>query len=731
MAAYLPLYFDTQFLTDAADPAATYYLYSYSAGTTTPKATYTDSTGNVANSNPMTLNSAARQNLWLGTGGYSFELKTTAGALVKRWDNVTTGQDVITQFVSDLADTTEAANGAGMVGYGGPALNYAAGTLGWKLAQVINVADFVVSGQYIDKTGGANAAPFFQAAIDFAESLITTNNAYNDVSVTINVPTGKYNFGGTTVTWTNNGITVAGPAGRGATIIGDGTAPLFSIGDQTNTFRTRKASLINIQCVTLNVTNTVAAVATYRTATANILECTFVNWYIGLDCTRNATTQIRGCWFDNPNRTSAGLAAIRMQGTDETGNTPAETYTPGGGFHIVDCEFSGSSTTVHTTYGLMVRSCDGLYMNNCHAVGYETTLGLVPEATASSRVIIDINISNCYFDEPSQFSGAAHCIALAGTVKESISAAVGTYSSVFRGIRITNCLLRGDFQATSCLYIGVTDGDSWWDNPNTAFEDIIINGNTIRQSTQRGITVLGAATGAYVEPRNIVINNNVFDDNNSDGTTGSGSDIAVQAENVSIVGNTFGPAADSGADYTVVVLAYDGGATDTNNPGVVVANNNFSRASDTHPPAIQHLWITKNTNTANTLEADNLFPGTGKHIDEVYKLRTTDDTTTDIWSYQVPQGMCGFVDVSVDGTNLDGSKAIGYSWRVHFRNNAGTTTLSSGGANFTAVTSWNPDAFPTPPTAALAGDELRVQVTGPDPTTIMNWAARLRLTSAR
>ena len=43
-------------------------VYTYQAGTTTPKATYTDSTGVTAQSNPVVLDSRGEASIWLGAG---------------------------------------------------------------------------------------------------------------------------------------------------------------------------------------------------------------------------------------------------------------------------------------------------------------------------------------------------------------------------------------------------------------------------------------------------------------------------------------------------------------------------------------------------------------------------------------------------------------------------------------------------------------------------------------
>ena len=55
-------------------PGNGWKLYSYAAGTTTLKATYTDQTGITANANPLILDGAGEGSVWLTTGGYKFVL---------------------------------------------------------------------------------------------------------------------------------------------------------------------------------------------------------------------------------------------------------------------------------------------------------------------------------------------------------------------------------------------------------------------------------------------------------------------------------------------------------------------------------------------------------------------------------------------------------------------------------------------------------------------------------
>lgn len=80
-----------QFFDDNGDPLAAGKIYTYAAGTTTPAATYTDYTGNTANSNPIDLDAAGRvpYEIWLTYGDrYKFIVKDSAGATIGTYDYI-------------------------------------------------------------------------------------------------------------------------------------------------------------------------------------------------------------------------------------------------------------------------------------------------------------------------------------------------------------------------------------------------------------------------------------------------------------------------------------------------------------------------------------------------------------------------------------------------------------------------------------------------------------------
>ena len=63
-------------------------LYTYDAGTSTPKATYTDHTGDTAATNPIVADAAGRFSVWLGAGNYKFILTDGENAVLFDPDTV-------------------------------------------------------------------------------------------------------------------------------------------------------------------------------------------------------------------------------------------------------------------------------------------------------------------------------------------------------------------------------------------------------------------------------------------------------------------------------------------------------------------------------------------------------------------------------------------------------------------------------------------------------------------
>lgn len=80
-----------QFFNNDGLPLNAGKIYTYQAGSTTPLATYTDSSGLIANTNPIILGTDGRppSTIWLTEGFfYKFVLKTSADVTIQTYDNL-------------------------------------------------------------------------------------------------------------------------------------------------------------------------------------------------------------------------------------------------------------------------------------------------------------------------------------------------------------------------------------------------------------------------------------------------------------------------------------------------------------------------------------------------------------------------------------------------------------------------------------------------------------------
>jgi len=146
-----------QFFTDDGVPLAGGLLYTYAAGTTTPLATYTSSTGGTANANPIVLNSAGRvaNQVWLTTGSsYKFVLQNSVATQIWSQDNIS-GTNDFTSIYTALA----ASGGSSLVGYLPAGTGAVATTVQTKLRENVSVKDFgAVGNGSTDDRGAISAA---------------------------------------------------------------------------------------------------------------------------------------------------------------------------------------------------------------------------------------------------------------------------------------------------------------------------------------------------------------------------------------------------------------------------------------------------------------------------------------------------------------------------------------------------------------------------------------------
>ena len=100
-----------QFFAASGIPLAGGLLYTYAAGTTTPSATYTDSSGGTANSNPIVLDARGEANVWLGAATYKFKLCDSTNTEIWTVDNISAPTSALSPVLS--GNVTVSSNSSG------------------------------------------------------------------------------------------------------------------------------------------------------------------------------------------------------------------------------------------------------------------------------------------------------------------------------------------------------------------------------------------------------------------------------------------------------------------------------------------------------------------------------------------------------------------------------------------------------------------------------------------
>jgi hypothetical protein len=196
-----------QFFDSSGRPLAGGKVYTYSAGTSTPLATYSDATGSVLNTNPVILDAGGFANIWVKNSVYRIVVQNSAG--VQQWtaDNVANpgafaasgGYAVLDSngFVPQ-AELNFTAAGTGAVNR----------SVQNKLSERgVSVRDYGAAGDGVTD----DLAAFQRAAL----ALPATGG-------TINIPNGKYKLSGTWVI-SNPGVVVQG--------CGSNQSPVFDASD--------------------------------------------------------------------------------------------------------------------------------------------------------------------------------------------------------------------------------------------------------------------------------------------------------------------------------------------------------------------------------------------------------------------------------------------------------------------------------------------------------------------
>jgi len=122
-------------------------LYSYTAGTTSPLATYVDSAGTTTNTNPVILDSRGEANVWLGAATYKLALYSATNVLIWTVDDIDNEDSLTVTGISGttLNFTNGTVNGsiATTLGSVGPTGSTAGNPQGWILINVAGTDRYV------------------------------------------------------------------------------------------------------------------------------------------------------------------------------------------------------------------------------------------------------------------------------------------------------------------------------------------------------------------------------------------------------------------------------------------------------------------------------------------------------------------------------------------------------------------------------------------------------------
>lgn len=376
-----------QFFDANGNPLVGGKLYSYAAGTSTPLATYTDSTGGSANTNPVILDSRGEANVWLASASYKLVLKDYNDVTIWTVDNI----DAIS-----VLSTLAASGGSNLIGFIQSGTGAVATTVQTRLRQTLSVKDFGATGD-----GSTDDTTAIQNALNAGSGR------------TVYFPAGTYRISTTLVIKTKT------------TVLGDGINK--SIIKLTSGFSASTTAIRNdIVTGTANVyydTDIELCGLTFdgnnnstRTSEllgfAKILNLTFKNCavqnstFIGFACTASKNVVVSQCYFTNngrpiPSTTSAPAVwfATTAQGTPYdvrvennyfyANNWSAAYFMPvRGSFSNNNCLNNGESTVFASDAGSYLRfennHIAGATRSNISASGIE--LG-APYTVISGNII--------------------------------------------------------------------------------------------------------------------------------------------------------------------------------------------------------------------------------------------------------------------------------------------------------------------------------------------------------
>ena len=437
-----------------------------------------------------------------------------------------------------------------MLGVAGPVqsastLNFAqagtgaiARTIESKMRDVVSVKDFGAVGDVV-----ANDTAAIQAAIDYAESLVSGDPAYSQAGALVWIPRGKYLINNQ-LTIKQSGVSLWGEGpGSTAIIATNSSANIIIIQSATafNGTYLRDNSIKDIWLGGFGAANPGTGAGIYADLTAGtIIENVVV---IGkrrgvVLAGSNQGCIVSRCKFAAGNTLTtftAGSAAIALVQREVASTVPNALQDSGNNLwyvepnsvHIDNCE---SQLNVNYDNSVLIESCDGVYISDSY-LGFSGGACIAHTAVHTLSGAASVNVVNCFLDTSGPVSGVkisrnsgkapysggwrfANCV-ISGFGNASATSLVSVESGfagggfddlAFAGCSIANCagdsLLLNDcnkVRITGCTFAGATTSSISLTN----CEQAVITGNTIKDGLD-GIKTAGTCAG-------LVISSNSFD----------------------------------------------------------------------------------------------------------------------------------------------------------------------------------------------------------------------------
>ena len=540
-------------------------LYTYSAGTTTPAATFTSSVGTTAQPNPIVLDAAGRVSnggeIWLTDGViYKFVLKTSTDVTIATYDNIT---GINSNFVNFTAEQEIQTATAGQTVFDLTTMQYQPGTNSLTV-YVDGVNQYGPGAQYAYLETDSDTVTFISglhvgASVKFTTTTQTSGNATDASVVAYDPPfTGgvitnveaklaQYisvkDFGavGDGVTddtaAINTAVTYANSVGGGVVTFPSGTYMVNASGTTTG-IQLKTGVYLNLTGAKLKALSFNSP--DYRlvwiqeqgncgviggeiegdklTTTATSTDAQGHGIYIILNCA-NVTVQgvkVYNCYGDGiyTGRLCTGTKITNCVLTNNGRNNIS--VVSSSNVVIDGCDISNANGNLPEA-GIDVEPNPGdavsnnVVITNCHIYG-NTNEGISFPAPAPTPLIETAVVSNCHiYDNGTQ----------------------GIRASYVKNLEVTGCVIYGNgaggIQDTAALATSLNiDGNIIFDNTGSGIEGFasgtIIANNTIRNNTQWGIK--------WRFGQHVTIAGNAISDHGEDGIS------YERAYNSAIVGNT-------------------------------------------------------------------------------------------------------------------------------------------------------------------------------------------------